>query len=192
MSEGDSRDRNAARSLDWLLWAVYADNRVELTQQAVPLVEAAYHWLHPQAGERYRLKITELRTVLIDMWATDLVSEPFLQARRDIWATLIRAQTDSRAARAASGGSVPPLALFRDDASAGQEVAKNRRLQVAGWILAIVIMWVLMLTAPPAIQDSHLSAETQQTLNDYYGVVAGIAMALTAYIMHKIVTERRK
>jgi hypothetical protein len=46
-----------------------------------------------------------------------------------------------------------------------------------GAVLLMVIVWLLVLTAPIAVQESKLPGETQQTLNDYYGLIAGLASA---------------
>jgi hypothetical protein len=64
--------------------------------------------------------------------------------------------------------------------------------RVLGAILLMVIMWLLVLTAPIAVQESRLPAETQQTLNDYYGLIAGLAITITFLIAPKLMKKTGK
>lgn len=50
-------------------------------------------------------------------------------------------------------------------------------------------MWLIVMTVPVAIQKSDLPAETQQTLNDYYGLIAGLAVTITFLIAPKLMKK---
>jgi hypothetical protein len=52
-------------------------------------------------------------------------------------------------------------------------------------ILLIVLMWVIVFMGPILIQQSGLSAETEATLDTYYGALAGIAVAIIGAILAK-------
>ena len=64
--------------------------------------------------------------------------------------------------------------------------------RVLGAVLLLVIMWLLVLTAPIAVQESRLPAETQQTLNDYYGLLAGLAVSITFLVAPKLMKKNDK
>jgi hypothetical protein len=197
MSEDDYRDRSATPQLDRLLRAMYADfrdqaTRDELTQQAMPLVESAYQWFRAWIDEGSSLNLYGRLAVLVDLLpepSPDFQPSPALTAG-------LRAAIDHKVAAMAARGNVAlsPLQAAGEGVvtPAGPETAWDYRLRLTGWILGIVIMWLVVLLGPAAIQDSHLSAETQQTLNDYYGLLAAIALAVTGYIFaRKIAPEPR-
>jgi hypothetical protein len=59
-------------------------------------------------------------------------------------------------------------------------------------ILLLVLMWLIVMTVPVAIQESKLPTETQQTLNDYYGLIAGLAVSITFLIAPKLMKKNAR
>ena len=65
-------------------------------------------------------------------------------------------------------------------------------VNVTTQLLLLVLMWLIVMTVPVAIQKSDLPAETQQTLNDYYAVIAGLAVTITFLIAPKLMKKNIK
>jgi len=65
---------------------------------------------------------------------------------------------------------------------APSETDRRMPINATAQILLLVLMWLIVMTVPVAIQESKLPAETQQTLDDYYGLLAGLAVSITFLI----------
>lgn len=72
--------------------------------------------------------------------------------------------------------------------------ARNRHVPVnaAGQIILLVLMWIIVVAAPMAVQESRLPAEIQQTLDDYYGLLAGLAVSITFLVAPKLMKKTPK
>jgi hypothetical protein len=75
---------------------------------------------------------------------------------------------------------------------AARESARHVPVNTTGQILLLVLMWLVIMTVPVAIQESKLPAEIQQTLDDYYGLLAGLAVSITFVIAPKLMKKATK
>jgi hypothetical protein len=71
----------------------------------------------------------------------------------------------------------------------GGGTGRHMPVNASAQILLLVLMWLIVMTVPVAIQKSDLPAETQQTLNDYYGLIAGLAVTITFLIAPKLLKK---
>jgi hypothetical protein len=78
---------------------------------------------------------------------------------------------------------LPPASLPSE--GTGRHIPVN----VAAQLLLLVLMWLIVMTVPVAIQESKLTAETQQTLNDYYVLLGGLAVSITFLIAPKLMNK---
>jgi hypothetical protein len=76
----------------------------------------------------------------------------------------------------------------------GEGAARDRYIpfNATGQILLLVLMWIIVMITPIAIQESKISGGTQQSLNDYYGLIAGLAVSITFLIAPKLKKPPRK
>lgn len=144
--------------------------------------------------------LTAITSVLLDPeWIAAYVNESGLS-------------TEMRLQRAAEAAEViPGFAVVTSETIDLMDELKTRLGKVASWrigqvtgpvtpqdyrtlgaVLLMVIMWLLVLTAPIAVQQSQLAAETQQTLDDYYGLIAGLAASITFLIGPKLIKKAGK
>ena len=65
-------------------------------------------------------------------------------------------------------------------------------VNITAQIILLAFMWLIVLTIPIAIQDSKLSAETQQTLDDYYGLIAGLVVSVSFLVAPKLMKKNQK
>lgn len=65
-------------------------------------------------------------------------------------------------------------------------------VNITAQIILLAFMWLIVLTIPVAIQDSKLSAETQQTLDDYYGLIAGLVVSVSFLVAPKLMKKNQK
>jgi hypothetical protein len=81
---------------------------------------------------------------------------------------------------------LPPASLPTE--GTGRHVPVN----VTAQLLLLVLMWLIVMTVPVAIQESKLTAETQQTLNDYYAILGGFVVSITVLIAPKLMKKNGK
>jgi hypothetical protein len=86
------------------------------------------------------------------------------------------------------GLAMPPMRMSVEGSAQKGHMPVNTTAQ----ILLLVLMWLIVMAAPIAVQESKLPAEIQQTLDDYFGLIAGLAVSITFLIAPKLMKKTGK
>jgi hypothetical protein len=149
----------------------------------------------PGTTRRQPVKVTSLAELLQDTDRVDLAPRFSQMVSQVVTSDEVRdlssfvrtlADTLGLGAEIQDSWHLPPASLPAEGTD------RHVPVNVTAQLLLLVLMWLIVMTVPVAIQESKLTAETQQTLNDYYAILGGLAVSITVLIAPKLMKKSSK
>lgn len=191
--EGHGGQDGDPETIKWLddLLSAYAEMWKPQTSHLIPVAQRFAEWVVQGGVSR-----TSTVATVADAWIRWLIQTALEAQQASVQLTDLAVAGDALVALTAGDGTItgsgslalPPLG------TGGEGTVQERGIPsgVFQQVFLIVLMWVIILVGPVVKDRIRMSSETEITVDDYYNIVVGMAITITAGLAPGIVRKVRK